>query len=66
MGYAKANAIFVALGKVDNGPVTMEDSTTYTIHSIMCTGNVISVGKESPSSKRSLFTVNAMLTIYQD
>lgn len=43
--------------------VTMPDDTRYLVHCVSHIGEVIALGKEVPSSKRNLFTVNATVTL---
>lgn len=43
--------------------VAMPDDTRYLIHCVSRIGDVIALGKEVPNSKRSLFTVNATVTL---
>jgi hypothetical protein len=68
-GYAKAAAIANALDTtVRQNSVTVEASAgtptaDYVIHSISRVGNVLPLGKNTPSSRRSLFVMNATLTL---
>ena len=41
------------------------DSTTYEVWSVSRTTNVLALGRETPTSKRHLFTVNAIMTLKQ-
>lgn len=63
-GYTKASEIQNAIDStVRNTSVTV-GSSVYTVYSITRTGSIISVGKE-PTSKRSIFTINAVVAIRQ-
>lgn len=39
------------------------DGVSYCIHSVMRTGTVMDIGKETGVAKRSLFTINALITV---
>lgn len=69
IGYAKARAVAVTLDRDGVGQpeglcttVTV-NGVRYQIHNLNRTSDVISLGKESPNSKRSLFTVNYLVSI---
>lgn len=47
-----------------NSVITFENKT-YNIQNVSRVGPVMSIGRESPESKRELFTFNAMVTIVQ-
>jgi len=62
-GYTKSRAIVRSLDvDVSLNTVTF-DSSTYTIQSISRVSDVLSIGKESPTSRRNLFTINAMCSL---
>lgn len=63
-GFAKMNAIHKALDEdVYNRVVTLpDDDTQYLIQSISGTMPLV-IGKETPASKRDLFTINGLATI---
>jgi hypothetical protein len=63
VGYAKARAIATAMDTAIYDLSVTLDSSTYRVHSVSRQGDVISLGKESPQSKRSVFTVNAIFTV---
>lgn len=64
-GFTKAHAIAIQLDQnVSYEPVLL-GSKNYIVHSVNRTGGVIHVGKESPSSKRHLFTINAVVALTQ-
>jgi hypothetical protein len=63
-GFQKASEIANKLTDpefVRNLTVTV-GASDYLVYSVDYTGNVIPLGKESPDSRRSLFTVNAQVT----
>ncbi len=63
-GYTKASEIQNVIdSSVQNTSVTVS-SSVYAVASITRTGSIIALGKE-PSSKRSLFTINAVVAIRQ-
>ena len=63
VGWPKADAIQTGLAlSVYDETVTI-DGTAYLIHSINRIGQVIPIGKETPLSKRSVFTINALALI---
>tara|TARA_R110000824_G_scaffold5196_7_gene24127 strand:+ start:873 stop:1334 length:462 start_codon:yes stop_codon:yes gene_type:complete len=41
------------------------ESTQYIIHNLRVTGTILVSGKESPQSKRNLFSLNLLATIHQ-
>ena len=63
-GYAKARAICVVL---DSGfydqLVTLPNGNQYVVHAVYRSGNVIALGKDTPNSKRTLFTINATMDL---
>ena len=70
-GYAKARAIAVALDEqVAAQGVVVDDivgtgQTTYVVWNVSRTTDVLSLGKETPTSKRNLFTINAVAALRQ-
>jgi hypothetical protein len=61
-GYAKANAIRTALSQILNRTVTI-GSNNYFVNCVVRIGQVLPLGKDTPHTKRSLFTLNAMLVV---
>tara|TARA_R110002110_G_scaffold145775_6_gene335360 strand:- start:6325 stop:6726 length:402 start_codon:yes stop_codon:yes gene_type:complete len=65
LGYIKARQVAVSLDEnVLRSTVTISGST-YTVQSVDRTGDVIRLGKQKPSSERSLFTINAVVSLRQ-
>lgn len=64
-GFVKANYIHKVLDEdVYNKVVTLESpDAQYLVQSISASGGVLTIGKETPASKRDLFTINALATI---
>lgn len=64
-GYAKARAIAVAFDEsVRLNSVTI-GASVYLVHSVSRVGDVFALGKETPTSKRNLFTINAIVALRQ-
>lgn len=63
IGWAKADAIKVTLDGIKLRQVGMPDLTRYLLWNVSRSGAVIPVGKESPTSKRRIFTINGTLSI---
>lgn len=62
-GFTKAKAVATLLDEeVYNETVTISGKS-YTITNVSRSGGVMSLGKETPTSKRYLFTINAVVTI---
>jgi hypothetical protein len=61
-GWAKANALAVALDRVYWQTVVV-DSTPYLLWHVARTTGVLSLGLDSPNTARRLFTVNALASI---
>lgn len=59
-GAAKALALAQALDAVSRRAVAV-GARTYCVHNVSRTGTVLSLGKDDPVSKRSLFTFNALV-----
>lgn len=70
-GWVKANALAVALDQtIALDDVTVEDtdgtgSSTYKVYTVSRVGGILSLGKETPTSKRNLFTINALVALRQ-
>lgn len=62
-GYAKARAISVAMDEVFYQEVVIIAGTTYLVHSLNRTTDVLSIGKQVPNSRRNLFTLNGLTSI---
>lgn len=62
VGFAKASLLASALDSIRAKVLTI-DSTTYIVHCVIRTGGVLSLGKEVTASKRSLFTINATVSL---
>jgi hypothetical protein len=62
VGVAKLQAIAVALSGVSNVPVTAEGYTC-TVENLRRTSSVLSLGDESGSSRRKVFTANFLATL---
>lgn len=69
--WVKANALAVALDQtIALDDVTVEDtdgtgSSTYKVYTVSRVSGPLSLGKETPTSKRNLFTINAVAAIRQ-
>jgi hypothetical protein len=59
-GWAKAEQLQEALASVYQRVVTI-GTTSYLVRAIVQIGDVLSLGRESPTSRRLLFTINAQL-----
>ncbi len=64
-GWAKAHALRAALSETVLQVTVLVGSNVYLIPAIVNMGQVMNMGKESQTSKRSLFTVNAELSVRQ-
>lgn len=62
-GWVKADAIFAALGQSIRNYYIVIGSTRYLVSCVTNIGNVIALGKETSSTKRSLFTINATIVV---
>ncbi len=63
-GWMKAHEIAAALDQdVANRTVTLPNGNVYSVVSVSRTGDVLSLGRAAPNSKRSLFTVNGICPI---
>jgi hypothetical protein len=65
IGFVKANAIAVALDQQVNQALVTLGSHTFIVYEITRTGDVLPIGKDTPNSKRSVFTVNCVSPIRQ-
>lgn len=62
-GYAKAQELADHLDRdLYQYPVVVE-GTRYLIHAVVSRGDVLELGPEEPTSRRSLFTLNAFLVV---
>lgn len=64
VGYAKAHALAIAMDQAYQVVVHV-GASSYRVQSISRTSDVLSLGKQVPGSKRSLFTVNALVCLRQ-
>lgn len=62
-GFAKADAVQDGLERSAYGEVETLDGSRYLVHCFSAVGAVLDLGKEFPVGKRSLFTVNALVSI---
>lgn len=62
-GYAKARAIAVACDSAISYDTVVIGAQTYQVQVVTRTGDVIPLGKEVAASKRSLFTINAIVAL---
>lgn len=64
-GAAKVNALYKQLSEnIYQDQVTI-DGTVYQVHCISKFGNVLFLGKDVPNTKRSLWTINAAVSLRQ-
>lgn len=64
-GWAKADAIRTALAQSVYLEAVAVGGNHYLLHSASKIGNVLALGKESPVSKRSIFTLNCQVSVKQ-
>ena len=64
-GFAKASAIAINLDQNVYDVTITIDSNDYLVHSVTRTTDVLDIGKDVPGSKRSLHTLNGIVTINQ-
>jgi len=62
-GYAKADEIATTLAEGCYQEYVEIDGVTYFIHAVSGIGDVMDLNKETPASKRNIFTVNAVASI---
>lgn len=63
VGYQKVNAIRVAFSESVIEEVVTISGTNYLVKSITQISQIFPLGKEVPTSRRTLFTVNALVTV---
>jgi len=64
-GFAKAQDIAIALDQTAYQDTITINSDTYLVHAVSRTGGILGLGKETPTSKRNLFTINAVVELRQ-
>lgn len=64
-GYTKANEVVIALDQSIRLTTVTINSSVYLIYGVSRLGGVIDLGKETPTSKRNLSTINATVTLRQ-
>ena len=64
-GWLKADAIQAGLAESVYDRTVRVSSSAYLVHAITRIGDVLTLGTEAPTSKRSLFTINATLSVKQ-
>jgi hypothetical protein len=64
-GYIKANAIAVKLDQIVRLRSVQIGAVIYLVHAVTRSSEVLVLGTESPTSKRKLFTINAMAHLEQ-
>lgn len=64
-GFTKARAIAVAIDQDVYLESVVVDGHTYIVHAMSRTSDVLALGKELPTSKRTVFTINATATVRQ-
>lgn len=62
-GWAKANAVRTALAESVYQHTVHVGASAYLVHAVARIGDVLTLGSESPTSKRRLFTLNAVVTL---
>lgn len=63
VGWAKARALAVAIDEdVYDNEVTL-DGTTYRVHAVSRRGNVVSEGRNVPTSQRNVFTIEGTVSL---
>jgi len=65
-GYTKARAIAVALDETAYQNTVTISSTSYTVQCVSRVGGVIALGKDTPNTRRNLFTINALVSVHTD
>ena len=64
-GYNKAQAVAVSLDtEIQLTNVTIS-STVYIVYSFNRVGTVISLGREAPNTRRSIFTINGLVSLIE-
>lgn len=64
-GWTKVNDLVTKLDTEVNRGIVVLGGTTYIVHSVDRTSGPFHVGRETPESKREIFTVNATCSIRQ-
>ena len=64
-GYVKAKAIAIALDEDVKYTGVTVSATTYIVYAVSRSSDVLALGKETPNSKRDLFTINATASLRQ-
>lgn len=64
-GYAKASSISQYMAKSVYQKTVVVDSSTYLVQAITKIGDILSLGTDAPKTKRSLFTINATISVKQ-
>lgn len=64
-GWNKVNALAVALDQEMSYVTVMVDSSTYMVGAVTRMGGVLAVGRELASTKRFIYTINAIVVINQ-
>lgn len=64
VAYPKAKQVEVAVDQSIYDHYIAIDGTTYLVHSVSRTSGVISIGKDTPNSKRTLFTINCLVSVH--
>jgi len=62
---AKANAIVIALDESIKRSIVTISTSMYLVWNVSRTGPMINVGKEIPTSKRNVLTINAVVSLRQ-
>lgn len=65
VAFTKARVIAIDLDESTGREVIDIDTSSYCVHSFSRTGGIIPLGKESPTSKRSIYVFNGLLTLRQ-
>lgn len=65
LGWDKLTQVQSWMAGLLNAPVAV-DASRYTVLSFVRIGDVLALGKETPTSMRSLFTLNALVNIVQE
>lgn len=65
VGWTKAAVIRSNLAREVYDASIIIDSASYLLHSVNRISNVIALGKEIPTSKRSIFVINAIVSVKQ-
>lgn len=63
-GWAKLDAVRGTLSQGINKPTINISGTAYTVHGITRIGEIIDVGKESPTSNRHILTLNFVASVW--